>query len=869
MADRDAELVAKAQRGDRAAYGELVQAHMRWVGAVAAGVLGDLSAARDVACESFRRAFVSLGKLPSRRRFQPWLYTITQRTALDWLRHHQEAQDTSPMRAVGTGAPDEGLRVVAATLALPPHYREAVLLRHVGGCSCADTAKLVGGEPGDAELRLARGEHTLTHRVAAAHGGRAVAAAGLVLSDELATEMLRYLDKTAAAGERAAFEGRLAASAELRREVEMVQATRARVAEALRAHPFGHELAEAAIRQLPEFAQEATDPDITTRVARYQRRALAIALAAAVVAAGVAMVVIERSRRRELAVAQRERAEGPVQLERRLAARSWVRTPVGSNVALRLCDESRVIVRGNSSVLLQARRRLYLSRGEMWVEVAATDEPFVVAAPVGWVSCDGAELVVQSTDELTRVALRRGRATLRGRGKLVDVGEGQVAMIAEGKEPAVSQVSEPAAFFGWVDEFLAGPPKKTAVVKPKASPPPPPAPAGALPRQKVLEHAAFAEGRSPCVLGLHALLRAAGAKASYSTVAGLSGDPFRFFYTTAGGAYGANLYVENPLRVACGLLGYRLEFAAGRPWAATWRAVRATIAGGSPILVGALRDPRIVYPTMNWLLVYGYDLDRRVVRFHALDWPGDVRRSQLCTVEALRDAHGGYRGAALEPDFPTPPADGFPSAPQYRIVGRVEAEPPQRRVAVLTALARAVAYAKGTARGKALDEHGRPAGEAAMGLAAFALWQRHVGSGARGGPLTAAQKQAIAHFGDAAGIPRFGWPLVVLKLARKDAAEFLMEVLGDFEAPTQRELLAAASVYRDIVEDIASLGTVYPSAGAEGAGFAAGCSRASILIEALRHKEAAALGHLAHALKLEAAAGRKPLAVPSFGEGGN
>ena len=151
-----------------------------------------------------------------------------------------------------------------------------------------------------------------------------------------------------------------------------------------------------------------------------------------------------------------------------------------------------------------------------------------------------------------------------------------------------------------------------------------------------------------------------------------------------------------------------------------------------------------------------------------------------------------------------------------------------------------------------------------MGLAAFELWHRHASTGARGQATTAEQKEAIAHFGDAAGIPRFGWPLVVLKMARKDAAEFLMEVLGDFGQPTQRELLAAASVYRDMVEDMANLGTVYPSAEAEGTRFAEVCSRAAVLVEALGQKELAAVRHLARALELEAAAGHRPLAVPSF-----
>jgi len=165
MADRDAQLVAETLSGNRGAYAQLVRAHVGWVGAVAAGVLGDFSAARDVTCESFRRGFVSLASLPDRRRFRPWLYTIAQRTALDWLRHHQGSQDTSALSPVGQAEPDARQRVLAEVLALPPHYREAVLLRHVGGLSCAQMAELTGGDATDAELRLARAGLALARRL--------------------------------------------------------------------------------------------------------------------------------------------------------------------------------------------------------------------------------------------------------------------------------------------------------------------------------------------------------------------------------------------------------------------------------------------------------------------------------------------------------------------------------------------------------------------------------------------------------------------------------------------------------------------------------------------------------------------------------
>jgi len=690
------------------------------------------------------------------------------------------------------------------------------------------------------------------------------------MSDERAREILGYLDETMTPRERAGFEARMAHSPELRRQVDAVRKTRELVAQAVSSHPFDEELAEAAIRQLPELAQEATEPNIRTRVGRYHRRALetTVLIAVAVGAAVVALVLLGRPRRPD--VARYERMEGPIPLERSLAAGKWVRTPLGSSVPLLLKDGSRVVVRGMSSLLLQRPRQLYLARGEIWVSAKEGEDELVVTAPLGRVTSRGAEFTVHSGDEVTRAAVRRGKVVLHRGEKHVEVAEGHTGLLAEGQEPVVREFEAADPFFGWVDELLGRPAKKGAAPKPPPTPKPappkptPPAPAAELPRQKVLERTVFAEGRSPYVLGLHALLRALGVKVSYGYVAGLSGDPFRSFYSTAGDYYGANLYLENPLRLACGLLGCRVELASGRPWAESWLAIRRCIAAARPILIGASRDPRSVYPTMNWLLLYGYNLDRNVVHFHALDWPGDVRKNQICTIDDLQDAHTNYNGTHLEPSFPTPPANGFPLAPQYRVVAEPGSKPPPRQVAILTALARAIAYGKGTTTGRALDPAGRPTGSATMGLAALELWARHLRAGGAGGALTAEKKRAIAGFGDVAGIPRYGWPLVVLKMARKDAAEFLMEVSSDFDGQTRQLLLKAASAYRDITEEMASLGSIYPSADQANNPFSQACVRTAILVEELRKKEAGALAHLARALKIEASRGRRPLPVPTF-----
>src|SRR5215813_12912995 len=82
----DADDVDQARRGDREAFGRLVQRHQRRVYAAALHILGNHSDADDVTQESFVRAYRGLHTFDGRADFFTWLYRITVNTALNALR---------------------------------------------------------------------------------------------------------------------------------------------------------------------------------------------------------------------------------------------------------------------------------------------------------------------------------------------------------------------------------------------------------------------------------------------------------------------------------------------------------------------------------------------------------------------------------------------------------------------------------------------------------------------------------------------------------------------------------------------------------------------------------------------------------------
>jgi RNA polymerase sigma-70 factor, ECF subfamily len=96
MSDSEASLVRRAQRGDRAAFDELVRRTSRLVFARLHLDCGDLHQAEDLLQETLLTAFRSLGQLTEPDKFRPWLLRIAANTAINAARHDQRQKRTPP-----------------------------------------------------------------------------------------------------------------------------------------------------------------------------------------------------------------------------------------------------------------------------------------------------------------------------------------------------------------------------------------------------------------------------------------------------------------------------------------------------------------------------------------------------------------------------------------------------------------------------------------------------------------------------------------------------------------------------------------------------------------------------------------------------
>src|ERR1700728_4314944 len=80
------ELIQKAQKGDDAAFNQVVTAYRRRILGTISRLIGRPEDVEDVAQEVFLRLYFSLDQLRTPEVFEPWLYRLTVNASYDYLR---------------------------------------------------------------------------------------------------------------------------------------------------------------------------------------------------------------------------------------------------------------------------------------------------------------------------------------------------------------------------------------------------------------------------------------------------------------------------------------------------------------------------------------------------------------------------------------------------------------------------------------------------------------------------------------------------------------------------------------------------------------------------------------------------------------
>ncbi len=170
----DEELIGRAQRGDGAAFGDLVRRHQDRVFNLAYRMTGDRDMAADVTQDAFMRAFRSLAKLRETQRFSSWLLKIVSNLSLDALQarstvsldalleegdEHLPVSGSDPVDALEGVLTDEA--IAAALAKVQPVYRQVLVLRHIEDLPYEKIAEMLELPLGTVKTRLFRGREQL------------------------------------------------------------------------------------------------------------------------------------------------------------------------------------------------------------------------------------------------------------------------------------------------------------------------------------------------------------------------------------------------------------------------------------------------------------------------------------------------------------------------------------------------------------------------------------------------------------------------------------------------------------------------------------------------------------------------------------
>ena len=187
MGDReiDQQLVERAQKGDKRAFGLLVEKYQRKLARLLSRFVRDSAEVEDVTQEAFIKAYRALPNFRGDSAFYTWLYRIGINTAKNPLMAAGRKAPTSTsvdseeaegleeggqLRDINTPeslllSREIGDTVNAAMLALPEDLRAAIQLREMEGMSYEDIAQIMNCPIGTVRSRIFRAREAIAERL--------------------------------------------------------------------------------------------------------------------------------------------------------------------------------------------------------------------------------------------------------------------------------------------------------------------------------------------------------------------------------------------------------------------------------------------------------------------------------------------------------------------------------------------------------------------------------------------------------------------------------------------------------------------------------------------------------------------------------
>jgi len=169
---REAELVRRAQAGDRVAFEQLYRDNVGRVYALCYRMAGAADLAEELAQDVFVRAWQKLGSFRGESAFSSWLHPLTVNVALSERRARRRrvarvmtTDDLTEFERPGpptrSDGPEAGFDLERALATLPPGARAVFVLHDVEGYKHAEIAERTGVATGTSKAQLHRARRLL------------------------------------------------------------------------------------------------------------------------------------------------------------------------------------------------------------------------------------------------------------------------------------------------------------------------------------------------------------------------------------------------------------------------------------------------------------------------------------------------------------------------------------------------------------------------------------------------------------------------------------------------------------------------------------------------------------------------------------
>jgi RNA polymerase sigma-70 factor (ECF subfamily) len=181
----DQKLVEKAQRGDKRAFGILVEKYHKKLTRLLSRMVRDQSEIEDIVQDSFVKAYRAINNFRGDSAFYTWLYRIGINTAKNHLvslgrrpkamneveiEDVENFEDGDELRSIETPENTMMTKEIVATVndtieALPDELKEAISLREMDGLSYEEIAELMQCPIGTVRSRIFRAREAIAEKL--------------------------------------------------------------------------------------------------------------------------------------------------------------------------------------------------------------------------------------------------------------------------------------------------------------------------------------------------------------------------------------------------------------------------------------------------------------------------------------------------------------------------------------------------------------------------------------------------------------------------------------------------------------------------------------------------------------------------------